>query len=250
MNKETEEKLQQDNLEKITEKKLQQDNLEKETEKKIQQDILEKEAKDKEKQDTPYEKHMKKIDKTMLKFSSGAIAGYSGQYIGNVIVNTLQNRPNIFENRLSNVDYVAGIITGATGSVLSGKISTFQLVTLSTGIYYTVIRALNDYLCRPNISEEDFAARFLFDLSAVYFITQIRNTLLEDRRRRRGIIKREAYTFPEQLNQDFSTGLIITTYYAIRRYFREQNQNNNTTNNTSCNNAQNKNENCSKTQPT
>jgi len=165
--------------------------------------------------------------------SAGAVVGFIGTYIGNVILNALENRQNIFENRTIISEDIAGILVGTFGGAFTNRLSTLQLVVLSVSIFYVVSDSIDKYLGLENLSNIEFLEEYLIDVPLVYIITKLQIlyvTVFFELFSKDNDNEKEdkPVTFESKLRSGLLFGFIITIYFAIREYNRnlEENQNN------------------------
>ncbi len=89
--------------------------------------------------------------------AAGATSGFVGQYFSDIISNVARGKADILGRASGYEEYLAGIASGFTGAVFSGRVSLLALTLLSAGVYYGVARTL----APPG--EEPFGTRLLSD---------------------------------------------------------------------------------------
>ena len=144
--------------------------------------------------------------------AAGATSGFVGQYFSDIISNVARGKADILGRASGYEEYLAGIASGFTGAVFSGRVSLLALTLLSAGVYYGVARTL----APPG--EEPFGTRllsdYLRDSLIVYLLLFFQERLSESIPSRR-----EPRETGDVWSAALLSGLVPSVYFGLRDLF-------------------------------
>lgn len=149
----------------------------------------------------------------------GIVAGFIGQYIGDVIYNFLENKGYSYEIRSTDSLYIAGIISVGAVAVVNNKLPLFSSVVLSVGMFYVVFDASDKLMGGKGMSEKNLLKEFIFDAIVVYILIMLQNTFIDlffpDLENNNNTL------FSDEIIITLITGIIINSYYDIKKIIQE-----------------------------
>lgn len=164
---------------------------------------------------------MNNNDKNNLykEISVGIVAGFIGQYIGDVIYNFLENKGYSYEIRSTDSLYIAGIISGGAVAVFNNKLPLFSSVVLSVGMFYVVFDASDKLMGGKGMSEKNLLKEFIFDSIVVYILIMLQNTFID--LFFPSLENNNNTLFSDEIIITLITGIIINSYYDIKKIIQE-----------------------------
>lgn len=147
--------------------------------------------------------------------SIGAIAGFIGQYIGDVIYSLIENKGYSIEIRSEESLYIAGVASGAISQVYSDKLDLLSSVALSVGLFYMIYDVSDQLLGGEGMRRRNYIKDFLIDVFIIYILVCFQNTFFDlffPNRNDENIL-----FFDDQVITILITNIIINTYYDIKK---------------------------------
>lgn len=161
-----------------------------------------------------------KNDNLYKEISVGIVAGFIGQYVGDVIYNFLENKGYSYEIRSTDSLYIAGIVSGGAVSVFNNKLPLFSSVLLSVGMFYAIYDATDKLLGGKGMSEKNLLKEFIFDTIFIYILVVLQNTLVD--LFFPNLDNNSNTLFSDEIIITLITGIIINSYYDIKKIVLEK----------------------------
>lgn len=149
----------------------------------------------------------------------GIVAGFIGQYIGDVIYNFIENKGYSYEIRSTDSLYIAGVISGGAVAVFNNKLPLFSSVVLSVGMFYVVFDASDKLLGGKGMSEKNLLKEFIFDAIVVYILIMLQNTFID--LFFPNLENNNNTLFSDEIIITLITGIIINSYYDVKKIIQE-----------------------------
>lgn len=149
----------------------------------------------------------------------GIVAGFIGQYIGDVIYNFIENKGYSYEIRSTDSLYIAGVISGGAVAVFNNKLPLFSSVVLSVGMFYVVFDACDKLMGGKGMSEKNLLKEFIFDAIVVYILIMLQNTFID--LFFPNLENDNNTLFSDEIIITLITGIIINSYYDIKKIIQE-----------------------------
>lgn len=161
-----------------------------------------------------------KNDNLYKEISVGIVAGFIGQYVGDVIYNFLENKGYSYEIRSTDSLYIAGIVSGGAVSVFNNKLPLFSSVLLSVGMFYAIYDATDKLLGGKGMSEKNLLKEFIFDTIFIYILVVLQNTFVD--LFFPNLDNNSNTLFSDEIIITLITGIIINSYYDIKKIVLEK----------------------------
>lgn len=156
---------------------------------------------------------------TYKEIATGAIAGFIGQYIGDFIYNIIENEGYSIEIRSNESSYIAGIVSGGAVAIFNNKLSTFQSVVLSVGLFYLVFDSVDQLFGNNGMRNSNFIKEFIIDVVVIYILVLIQNTFFD---KFLPNFNQNEEEFSDEVVVTLITGIIINTYYDFKKIINKR----------------------------
>ena len=153
--------------------------------------------------------------------SIGAIAGFVGQYIGDLIYSLIENKGYSIEIRSEESLYIAGIVSGSISNIYGEKFDLLSSVALSVGIFYMIYDVSDQILGGDGMRNRNYLKDYLIDVFIIYILVLFQNIFLELFFPRRS--NEENTFFDDEVITILITNVIINTYYDIKKLIGNNN---------------------------
>lgn len=152
--------------------------------------------------------------------SVGIVAGFIGQYVGDVIYNFLENKGYSYEIRSTDSLYIAGIVSGGAVAVFNNKLPLFSSVLLSVGMFYAIYDTTDKLLGGKGMNEKNLLKEFIFDAIFIYILVALQNTFID--LFFPNLDNNSNTLFSDEIIITLITGIIINSYYDIKKIVLEK----------------------------